>query len=425
MKKVERSSNHHDSHKQGPKAETSAALNRLSGAPRNQGESSSPGSPASSNAPRAVRDQGHQKLRVASYNVAGGNATFNKNYEKNTSDLAAEKLVHGVDVMSMQEVSVNGKSGPIDYNRELLKDVFAEKYALADGQVQGYFYDSEGHEHRMTDKNRREALQASDFRYEGGGHSMEMHLERFDQDGHPQPWEQEDGHPITVYQAHMDDGQEYNAVFVDSGTRQGAGYGNSVVLGPKLSIRDEQGNVRPDSIRAVELGHDPEDWKPEQEREIRTAVGVRFTTADGQEGSAFSAHLSTESITSARAEELKKTFSEDQVEQWRQQLPKKLLQEQRSQMRNLQEFTRSFGGDRNVIVGGDFNNHHLDQLMDSSGPLREGQPQDSLDHLLYSSDIQTKKQEWEKGEGGFWDFLPFVEQRKYSDHDMLIEDITL
>ena len=42
-----------------------------------------------------VKDQGQKHLNVATYNVAGGNTTFSKNFKEHTSDLVAQKLTSG------------------------------------------------------------------------------------------------------------------------------------------------------------------------------------------------------------------------------------------------------------------------------------------------------------------------------------------
>ena len=409
-----------------PRAESSAALRRLGGTPKS--EPSSPAGPPRRSAPPPPRDQGKERLTTATYNVAGGNATYHKNFEERTSNLAARELVKGTDVMALQEVSINGKGGPIDYNREILKDVFAEKHGLEEADIKSYFYDPQGDKQLITDANREQALKAERFSYEGGGHRMELTLEQFDKDGNPKPYVVggKDDHDMTVYRAQMDDGEEYNAVFADSlrGKPQ-HGYGNTVILGPGMSIRDEQGQVVPGSLKASQLGTDPELWKPESERETRAAVGVRFTTPEGQTATAFSAHLTTESISSDKASDLRKNFSDEQVDRWRQQLPDQVRQQQRSQMRRLEEFARDFGGERNLIVGGDFNNRDVDSLLSPDSPLREGRSVHELDHLLYSQETRSRDQHWVEGKKSRWDFLPFVDSPGYSDHEMLVEDITL
>lgn len=386
-----------------------------------------------------VRDQGHEKITTATYNLAGGNSRYGDNFQPRTSDLVAEQMVHhGVDVMSMQEVAINTANGnkshgPLDYNREILQDVFAQTYGLEDDQVKAYYVDRQGQLKPINTPESQAAAMASDhWVYEGGGHSMEVTAQQFDRDGNPLEF-QHGGHGnqgITVYRAQLDNGEEYNSIFADSGSKSKDGqYGNAVLLGPGLSIRDEQGQVIPGSLRATQLGTDPELWKSPDDREKRTAVGVRFTTPEGQTATAFSAHLSTESIDDSKAEELIAAGRDpEQVAEWQAVLPDRLAHEQQMQMHSLEVFTREFGGDRNVIVGGDFNQRDLTQIGLGQGSLQEPLAVSELDHQLVSPDIQPRDGHWVQGDPGrrhIWDHGPWFQPQEYSDHRMLVSDLVL
>lgn len=413
--------------KAAPKAETQVARNRVAG-PKSE-PAPAPARPAAKASP--VKDGGHEKIQVGSYNVAGGNSTFGPNFKDRTSNLVADKMVRGVDVMSLQEVAINtANSGPLDYNREIMKDIFAQTHGLADKDVKSYYYDEQNQRHRIHDADSQAAaLHADRWSYEGGGHSMELNVEQFDKDGNPQPFQAggHGEHGITAYRAQLDNGDEYNSVFVDAGSKsKGGQYGDAVLLGPGMSFRDEHGEVIPGSLKATQLGTDPELWKNKDDREQRTAVGVRFNTPGGQSATAFSAHLTTESLNQDKAEALVDAGrSPEQVRTWQAELPDDVLRAQRGQMLNLEAFAENFGGDRNLFVGGDFNQRDLSKVETGSNLLHENDRIHAFDHLLTSAETNLENQHSEKGEHNFWGFLPWVDQPQYSDHDMLLADITV
>ena len=368
--------------------------------------------PAAKSAPAPkVKDHGRETIRAATYNVAGGNKNFGPNFESHTSDRVAQQMRQGVGVMSLQEVAVGTKNaGNLDYNREILKDVFAQSHHLQADEVQAYYVDAHG-EHPITDEaSQKKALKADHWVYEGGGHSMEVGTESLNSNGLP----------VTVYRAQMDDGKEYNSVFVDSSSSHNRGkYGNAVLLGPEMNIRDQNGRVIPENIEARQLGADPAPWKTDDnQREKRTALGVRFTTPGDQTVTAFSAHLTTASINDDRAQRLVDDgHPPELVEKWRQKMPQLSQQERQHQAHALEVFSHEFGGDRNVLVGGDFNQRDLSQIGagGESGRLRETNPvYGDFDHQLFSPDITTDNQHWVRGGHG-----------DYSDHDLLRIDVTV
>ncbi len=112
------------------------------------------------------------------------------------------------------------------------------------------------------------------------------------------------------------------------------------------------GPLIPGSVQVQELGADPELWKPEADRERRTAVGVRFTDArDG--GHAISAHLTTESINDQKARDIPQRvlLTDERIEQIRQQLPAEVRREQGEQMRVSPGFRDDLWPGGNTILG--------------------------------------------------------------------------
>jgi len=334
-------------------APRSAAADRAAG-PRAEPE------PRTATTRRSQHDP--TRLDVTNYNVAGGNREYSQNFREHTSDLVAEQFTgegKRTDVATLQEVAVdNGNAPGLDYNREIQTDIFAQTFDVPREDVNEYYLDEQGQRHLITEDNRDEALDAQHFVVEGGGHSMTIDLETFDSQGNPQDFVRPgdyangDRHSITVYRAQLDNGQEYNTIFGDSGAGD-KGYGNSVILGPHLSIRDANGTIPPGSLQVQELGSDPELWKPESERERRTALGVNFTDALGRRGTAVSAHLTTERLTDEKAEEY--GLSDDEREEYQDQLPDLVRAEQADQVRELRRFAGRLGGGENTIVGADFN----------------------------------------------------------------------
>ncbi len=363
--------------------------------------------PRSKAAERVIRDEGRESFQVVNYNVAGGNNDHAPNFRDRTSNEVADRFVdHGADVATLQEVGVNNKQNPgQDYNREILTDIFADEHNVDREDVQQYYLDENNERVRITEDNAEEALDAQHFVVTGGGHEMTIDLESLDSQGNPQEFVRPgnrvngDPHGATVYRAQLENGDEYNVVFGDSGSGD-KGYGNSVVLGPDASIRDANGTIRPGSVQVQELGQDPELWKPESERERRSAVGVRFTTSEGQSGTAFSAHLTTESLSDEKAESLE--LSDAQIEDYRDRLPGEVQAEQQRQAQALNQFAETFGGNRNVIIGADFN--HDDPQLDGFHVVS----QNGIDGIWGTSDINGR----DSAHYGF--------DGEASDHDMQV-----
>ncbi|GEM_PF-2624152 len=98
------------------------------------------------------KDKDGNNLDVATYNVAGGNEEKRKNFKDQTSDYLAQQVASGnVDVAALQEVS--HREGGMDFNMEIMKDVFKEKLPenFKDGKIDYYSLDASGKPMRDED----------------------------------------------------------------------------------------------------------------------------------------------------------------------------------------------------------------------------------------------------------------------------------
>ncbi|MDQ7826983.1 MAG: endonuclease/exonuclease/phosphatase family protein [Candidatus Eremiobacteraeota bacterium] len=343
-------------------------------------------------------------LHMATYNVAGGNEEMRENFKDETSDHLARQVVQGnLDAVALQEVS--HRENGMDYNMELLKDVFRESLppGLRDGEINYYSVDDRGNPVLDGNGSPKYDPSSSNVVYEATGHNGEkktMTLTRESLDRRGRPVVNGNGEPVyhqgleaplTVYTARLENGDSYSMVYGNSKAsnkdpdKRGPGeYGNSVLLGPGREIpRDEKGAIIPGSVEYKVLGHDPSDG------EARTAVGVTFAGEGGQRGTVVSAHLTADS--DASADETREA--------------------QRAQYRALSELSGRRGG--NVIIGGDFNSTPGRDGAPSAEDLglEQADPAARIDHVLVSRDAEAGQARVVHGGG--------------SDHEMIVTDVQL
>ncbi len=391
-------------------AHNSAALDRLNGVckvPEPPAEGAWKAKQVNYRKEKSVKEP----LKVATFNLAGGNKEHAPRFKSEGSDRLAKELRAGTDVVSAQEVSVgtfrggaDGKDGqkkPYDYNQEVMEDVFRQESGIKDiAQAERYSLGADGKPVLGKDGNPSYDPKAAVTVYEANGHRMTLSKERFDKEGNPIELDHKGeglhDHPITVYTAKIDGQQPYTAVYGASHsyhsneTGQEAQYGNSVFLGrgQQLPRDPATGQIVPGAVQVEELGHDPSK-ESNGEYEYRTAVGVNFLTPQGQHASAISAHFTTD-----KDREGKKRA-------------------QASQAEALQRFAHRLSGGENVIIGGDFNTKKLPDSLDEFDAARRPwfTRNPGLDHLLFSPDVGPEKAHY-RGHSG-------------SDHEWLEDDIVL
>ncbi|NDD27456.1 MAG: hypothetical protein EB084_04235 [Proteobacteria bacterium] len=189
------------------------------------------------------------------------------------------------------------------------------------------------------------------------------------------------------------------------------------MLSPGFTFRDANGDVRPGSFEVREVGQDPELRKDPGDRERRTALGVKFETPGGQTATAFSAHLSTESISAKRAEKLGQHHSKEEIATWKAQLPGQLAKVQRGEMQALEQFAHAFGGDGNVVIGADMNMTEPFKALPDFYDKESFGTTTALDHIFTSRDVTVGGHHWVRPGGPNSDL--------YSDHAMSVVDVLL
>lgn len=347
-----------------------------------------------------------ESVRVGTYNVGAGNkeASRRSNFEK-TRDLIARELVDGgVDVMALQEVGVNGrKTRGRDNNQEILEAVFTRE--LGDGwknaDLNRVSLDERGQPVVQDNKPVYDPEKYADTRVtatnaEGQTRDMDVRRQRSDADGKPLKWEDGPGKgPVVTYQAEVAPGKEYSIVYGSS--NESGSYGNGVLLGPDYEVSASQRRV---------LGHDSPEKNDKGNPEARTALGVTFTTPEGEELSLISAHL-----TNGKAEDRGK--ARDQ------------------QYAALDDFAESLESEgQPVIIGGDFNSkaggeygkrfyhglpwvdpprHPSNQDLGWDDPDRDS---DKIDRLYTLGEVDIGGREIHQDQGG-------------SDHDLITWDAGL
>jgi endonuclease/exonuclease/phosphatase family metal-dependent hydrolase len=369
-----------DEHSTGTSGGSTTRTTRTSGSPtgrRSAGESPAPG------------------FRAGTYNLAAGNETYSQSFDK-SKRLAAEQIVSGeVNVMALQEVGVNGRNTRgRDNNEELLQEIFRQELPpdFEDADMDQVSLDAQGRPVMRDGRPVYDPETYPDTRYtatnrEGESQTMTLSRDRYDDEGRPVPFgtSPEDA-PTVIYSAHLDQQDKTYSIAYASNNKHGS-YGNSVLLGPGYEIEDVEQQV---------LGHDPDD------QEQRSALAVSFTTPDGHQATAISAHLTnggSESQGDARV----------------------------GQLESLSDWAEGFD---NAVIMGDFNTapgkaygtsgwDFLPGIDPSHTPsasslgLQDPDPDSgSIDRVFTQGDVTVGPRRELDGQGG-------------SDHDLVTWDITL
>ncbi|MBM3462357.1 MAG: hypothetical protein FJX76_09670 [Armatimonadetes bacterium] len=344
------------------------------------------------------RVEDDQEIDVVNFNVAGGSKTHKGNFKDETSDHLADNIIEsGAEVSTLQEVKVDDEMG--DFNQEILTDL-AERQ-LPDGytldRAHPTYYDAEGNPTDDAENAARITYTASygddakspardgkpddcaggtrrggkpthDLIFEIEKETVDAPLESIRPGDHGRA-------NATVYTSTLDGKPGYSVVF-GSSNRHGT-YGNAVVLAPGCELaRDAQGNP---AVRQQLLGQDPDDG------ERRTAIGVSFTTPDGNQAHAVSTHM-----TNQKDDDITRLVAIDE------------------QYISLRKFSESFG--ENLIVGGDFNSTPGEQDFPTAGELGLNTAGfDGIDHILSDGNIDHADK---KGKGG-------------SDHELTVAEVTI
>lgn len=336
-------------------------------------------------------------FRAGTYNLAAGNTAHSTESQfQETKQLAAREMVSGrVDVMALQEVGVNGRNTRgRDNNEELLEEVFRQELpaSLRQAQIAKASLDEQGRPVLKDGRPIYDPTRYADSRYtatgaNGESRHMTLTRERYNKEGREVPFgTSAESAPTVVYSAKLEEQDKTYSLAYASNNADGS-YGNAMLLGPGYEIDDVAQKV---------LGHDHND------HEQRSALAVTFTTPQGQEATAISAHLSN-----GRSQQ-----------EGESRLP---------QLRALSDFADDYD---NAMVLGDYNTYpgqsYGQQLIDllpfidpdktpSASQLGFEDPDRgvrSIDRLFTQGDVVAGQRREYDGQGG-------------SDHDLVSWDVSL
>jgi hypothetical protein len=204
-----------------------------------------------------------QNVRLAVYNLAGGNHTYRENWDQ-TRDHMVQTMGSAskdpVDLAFLQEVADSDE----DYPRELIEGLMAN-FCEANPEVKEEKFQADG---ALADE---------------------------DDDG-----------DIRVYSATRGNGDTYRAVFGVSDNPDFDGpedsykdrnYGNGLLLGPDFKLRtDENGNLEAGQLRVDKIGNNSNSGEP------RTALTANAVGPNGQDMTLVSTHFTHDSDADRRAQ---------------------------------------------------------------------------------------------------------------------------